>query len=124
MKSNILKIMSVILIVSMIVMNLSSVVLADADYLNPGGVKAEPTKAADNVAVVMNQVLGIVQVIAIGIAVIMLVVLAIKYISAAPSEKADIKKGLTTYIIGAILLFGATGLLQLIKTFTVNISGS
>ena len=48
-------------------------------------------------------------------AVIMLIVLAIKYVSAAPSEKADIKKSAIVYVIGAVLLFAATGVLQLVK---------
>ena len=55
------------------------------------------------------------------IAVIMLIVLAIKYISAAPSEKADIKKSATIYIVGAVLLFAASGVLAIIQGFAENI---
>lgn len=122
MKDKTLKIMSVLILIAMVVMCLSNIVMAaDSDLLDPKGVTATPTTASGSVSNIVSQVLGIVQVIAIGVAVIMLVVLAIKYISAAPSEKADIKKGLTVYIIGAILLFGASGILQIIKSFAGQI---
>ena len=48
-------------------------------------------------------------------AVILLIILAIKYMQAAPGEKADIKKSAIVYVIGAVLLFAATGVLQLVK---------
>lgn len=124
MKNKTLKIMSVLVLITMVVMCLSNIVMAaDSDLLDPKGVTATPTTASGSVSTIVSQVLGIVQVIAIGVAVIMLVVLAIKYISAAPSEKADIKKGLTVYIIGAILLFGASGILQIIKSFAGSLPG-
>lgn len=124
MKDKTLKIMSVLILIAMVVMCLSNIVMAaDSDLLDPKGVIATSTTASGSVSNIVSQVLGIVQVIAIGVAVIMLVVLAIKYISAAPSEKADIKKGLTVYIIGAILLFGASGILQIIKSFAGSLPG-
>ena len=124
MKDKTLKIMSVLILIAMVVMCLSNIVMAaDSDLLDPKGVIATSTTASGSVSTIVSQVLGIVQVIAIGVAVIMLVVLAIKYISAAPSEKADIKKGLTVYIIGAILLFGASGILQIIKSFAGSLPG-
>ena len=33
------------------------------------------------------------------------------------NEKADLKNGSINYVIGAILCFGAVGIIQLIKTF-------
>ena len=59
------------------------------------------------------------------VAIIMLVVMAIKYISAAPSEKAELKKSATVYVVGAIVLFAATGILQVVKNFAqANVSAS
>ena len=56
------------------------------------------------------------------IAIIMLIVLAIKYISAAPGDKAEIKKHAVVYVVGAVVLFAATGILQIIKKFSTNVS--
>ena len=45
----------------------------------------------------------------------MLIVLAIKYISAAPGDKAEIKKHAVVYVVGALVLFGASGIIEVIK---------
>ena len=37
-----------------------------------------------------------------------------KYMSSAPSDRADIKKHAIAYVIGAIILFGVTGILSII----------
>ena len=57
-------------------------------------------------------------------AIIMLIVLAIKYISAAPGDKADIKKHAVVYVVGAIVLFAASGILGIIKNFASNVKAS
>ena len=64
-----------------------------------------------------GKILGIVQVAGIGIAAIMLAVIGIRFFMASPQEKADIKEKLTPYVIGAVLLFGATSILSLIVKF-------
>ena len=51
----------------------------------------------------------------------MLIVLAIKYISAAPNDKAEIKKHAVVYVVGAVILFGATVILEIIKNFALQI---
>ena len=78
----------------------------------------EGAAGADSIKNIINAVFGI------GVAVIMLIVLAIKYISAAPGDKAEIKKHAVVYVVGAVILFAATGILQIIRTFaTQTITG-
>ncbi len=69
-------------------------------------------------------VLGVIQAVAIAAAVIMLIVLAIKYVTAAPTEKADVKKSAAIYVLGAVLLFGASGILGIIQSFSTEVVGS
>ena len=66
-----------------------------------------------------GSVLGVVQVIGISMGVIMLLILGIKYMMMSHSvdEKATIKEKLIPYVIGAVLLFGGTGLLTIIANF-------
>jgi len=66
-------------------------------------------------------VLTVLRVVAVGVAVLMLIVLAIKYMSAAPSERATIKKSAVMYVAGAIIMFAAAGILGIIKNFAGNI---
>ena len=63
----------------------------------------------------------VVQIVGVGVAVIMLIVLAIKYISAAPGDKADIKKHAVVYVVGAVVLFAASGILEIVKNFAGNV---
>jgi len=69
---------------------------------------------------VLGALLTIAQVAASGIAIIMLIVLAIKYMGAAPSERADIKKSATIYITAVFILFAASGILAIIRNFAVK----
>ena len=56
-----------------------------------------------------------------GIAVIMLIVLAIKYMSSAPSDRASIKKSAVQYVVGAVIMFAAAGILTIIQKFSAAI---
>lgn len=67
-------------------------------------------------------ILGIVQAIGMSIAVIILVWLGVKYIMASPDGKAEIKKQAFGYILGAVLLFGASWLVPLLKNVIDGLS--
>ena len=123
-----MKIVGVLLAV-MLVFAMSTSVFAkidlDAGFNNAESLISEAEGvddgAATSVAKMTNSIMGIVQVVGMGVAVIMLIVLAIKYISAAPSDKAEIKKHAVVYIVGAVVLFAATGILEIVKNFSKNI---
>ena len=118
-----IEIMVKILIIALSLALISTVVLAD-DLLDPSKITGTSTAASNSVTDIANIILGIIQVIAVAVAVIMLTVLGIKYVSAAPEGKADIKKSAVVYIVGAVLLFGTTGILQLIKSFANTVSNA
>lgn len=86
--------------------------------------KGDKTGASSSIQSIIGAFITIVQVVGTGVAIIMLVVLAIKYISAAPSDKAEIKKHAVVYVVGAIVLFAASGILGIIKNFAGNISAA
>lgn len=72
--------------------------------------------ATNNIA---GSVISIAKVVCAGVAIIMITVIAMKYMMAAPSEKADIKKHAVVYIVGAVIMFAATGILTIIQNFAV-----
>ena len=84
--------------------------------------KSGDASTATTVGGIVGAVLYIAKIVAVGLALIMLAVLAIKYISAAPNDKADIKKHAVVYIVGAIVLFAASALLGILKNFTTGIT--
>lgn len=94
---NMTKIILSAMMMFMILLILSNVVLADS-VVDPINIKNTGNLTIRNM---VRTVIGIAQVIAIGVAVIMLMVLAIKYMSAAPGDKAEIKKHAVVYVVGA-----------------------
>ena len=119
MKNKTLKIIAVLLIAIALVTLATTIVRAITGYEeikpeNPGEVGNKVTKIA-------GQILTIVRIVGMAVAVIMLTILGIKYVAASPNEKADYKKGMTVYVIGAVLLFGASALLGVIQKFANGI---
>lgn len=88
-----------------------------------GGI-VDNTGASGSVTKIVGSIINIAQIVGTGVAIIMLIVLAIKYISAAPGDKAEIKKHAVVYIVGAIVLFAASGILGIIKNFSNNIEAT
>lgn len=78
----------------------------------------------ESVRTVVGTILNVTRIIATGIAIIMLTVLAMKYMMSAPGDRADIKKHAVVYVVGAIVLFAASGILGIIQTFSNNFAGT
>lgn len=68
-----------------------------------------------------NTILGIMQFVSAGVAVIATLVLAIKYMYSSPDEKAGIKKQLIPFIIGGVLVFGAVTLIRWVEVYVNEI---
>ena len=60
---------------------------------------------------------GILNTVGTIIAVGTLMIIGIRYMMAAPEEKADIKARSIPFAIGAVILFGAVNIVSLIETF-------
>ena len=67
-------------------------------------------------------IIAVVRIIGMCVAIVMLLVVAMKYMTSAPGDKAEIKKSAVVYVVGALVLFGAVGLLGIISDFAGNIS--
>lgn len=123
MTKKVMKVVAILLAVVLVVALSGSVFATDVD-LNTFKGKTDTSGASGSVTNIIGALINIIQIIGTGVAIIMLIVLAIKYISAAPGDKADIKKHAVVYVVGAIVLFAATGILQIIKNFSENVQAS
>lgn len=122
-KSKVMRIISIALIAIFALMMLSQV--AFAAKLDTSVFTTEDKSGASNaVTNIIGSIINIAQIIGMGVAIIMLVVLAIQYIAAAPEGKAEIKKNATIYIVGAIILFAAAAILEIIKNFAESNVGT
>lgn len=79
-------------------------------------------QAAEKVTEISQNIIGIVQVVGTAAAVIMLVVLGIKYVVASASEKAEIKKSAPIYVVAAVFIFAAVNILAIIQDFAKDVT--
>ena len=118
MKNSTLKLGMVILIVIMLVsISISSFALEPSMII--GNISAQGTTEITNVG---NSIVGILQVVGIVLSVIILIVLGIKYMMGSAEEKAEYKKTMMPYVVGAALIFAASALAQVIYQFFTGIS--
>ena len=59
-------------------------------------------------------VVTFIRILGAGIALIIILVLAMKYMMAAPGDRADVKRSMIPYLIGAFIFFGAGQILGLL----------
>ena len=65
--------------------------------------------------------LGIIRVVGTGIAMIGLLIIAIRYMAASPGQRADYKKNLIGFTIGAFILIAASQILGIISTLSSDV---
>jgi trbC/VIRB2 family len=109
-----------ILVIAMMLVSTVSTVFAEGAAEVLGKLKGN-TGAATAVTTTANNIIGIVQVICYAAAVIMLVMLGVKFITASPEGKAEIKKSAIIYVIGAVIVFAAGTLLSVISSVSTNV---
>lgn len=110
-----IKIVSIMLVIFMVVATLSNVVLA-VDI--PGQIatigQGNANANADQVVTLGATIVTIMQTVGVVIAVVVLLVLGIKYMIGSAEEKAEYKKTMIPYVVGAILIFAATTIVKVV----------
>lgn len=128
MTKNVIKVLVVALVAMLIIASLATYVNAETvsfgeiDEATVTDGAQDTSGAASSLNRIIGSAITVVQVVGVGVAIIMLIVLAIKYISAAPGDKADIKKHAVVYVVGAVVLFAASGILGIVKNFAGNVT--
>lgn len=121
-----IKLASVLLLIAVISMTLTTMVSANGgiDAANiAGGLKGTTSNAQNDVTKIGNQLIGIITTVGVVVAVIILLVLGIKYMTGSASEKAEYKKTMIPYLVGAILIFGASAITKVVVGLAQGITG-
>lgn len=111
-----IKLVSMLLLITVISMTLTTVVSATGiDAANLANqLKGNSSSAQGDVMNIGNQIIGIITTVGVVVAVIILLVLGIKYMMGSASEKAEYKKTMIPYLVGAILIFGASAITKVV----------
>ena len=111
MSNKIIKVISTVILFAMI-----TAILAGSVHAGPPSISANYTAGGqDKITNVGGIILGVATTVGMIVAVVMLVFLAIKYMSSSPNDKAEIKKHIVVWVVGAVLLFAASGVIALMQ---------
>ena len=115
------KILRKVTTIFMTILMISTIVI-NSFALTPSEMKGDmDAPGTEQLQVVGNSIIGILQVVGIVLSVVILIVLGIKYMMGSAEEKAEYKKTMMPYIVGAALIFMASVLAQVIFGFFTGI---
>ena len=81
------------------------------------------TEGKDAIVKIVSTVLRLVRIAGVGVAVAVLMHISVKYIIASAGDRADIKKYAWNYVVGALVLFGASGIVSIAQKFVEDAFG-
>lgn len=114
--SKITKIISLLVIIAALALSFN-MVFATTTVTVP---KASPVDDKGFNSTISN-VLGVVTIVCYAAAVILLITLGVKWLIAAPDAKADLKKSAIYYVIGAIMIFAAGAIVDVIRNLGTSV---
>ena len=117
-----IKVISTLLLAIILVASIAGTVLAVDPNTVLNGLNGNGNVQTNDLTKVGNNIVTIIQVVGIVIAVIVLLVIGIKYMMGSASEKAEYKKTMIPYIVGAVLIFAGTSLVRVIYSLSTSVS--
>ena len=116
-----IKVLSTILVIAMMfTLSLGNVAMADNQTSVVDNLFNQQSNGTTGITTVGGQIVDMITTIGIIVAVIVLLILGIKYMMGSASEKAEYKKTMIPYLVGAVLIFGASAIAKAV----ISISGS
>lgn len=112
-KNAIVKIFCIILMVSMFLSVANSVFAGTSIIQGPGSLQGNGATLGEGEKLV-NTIISWLTGIGMAVSVIVLLVLGIKYMIGSAEEKAEYKKTMIPYLVGAVLVFGASAIAQVV----------
>jgi type IV secretory pathway VirB2 component (pilin) len=115
-----------ILVLVMILLSMATSVMATGTDVKPSDMTGTLKGDANQVNVTGitdfgNKIIKIISTIGVVVSVIVLIVLGIKYMMGSAEEKAEYKKTLMPYLIGAGLVFAASSIANIVYNFMQNV---
>ena len=112
------KTMKIIVFMAIILCVVAVATLVSAD---PGftaeSITGTVSNASGEIQGLGNRVVGVLQAIGIVVSVVVVIVLGIKYMMGSVEEKAEYKKTMMPYLIGAALIFAASTISMMVMNF-------
>ena len=120
MKKFVITLISIILVV-MIAFSMCSFAYAEGNFDISAHESDEENAFSKAGVTITGIILNAMRFAGAGIALIALVIIAMKYLYSSPGEKADYKKNLVVYAIGGVGMFSVASLLSMVEEFSGKI---
>lgn len=118
-----IKIMSILLVTIMFVTILATGVNATSNSASDLINQMNPNYSDQSgIAGVGQKIVNILATIGVVVAVIVLLVIGIKYMMGSASEKAEYKKTMIPYLVGAVLIFGTSAIAKVVVSMAQTIT--
>ena len=114
------KTVKIVFVAMILLMALTITVNAASSGVTPGSYTGGGA-SVDSINIIGNQIIQIVSTVGSIASVIVLVILGLKYMMGSAEEKAEYKKTLLPYIIGAAFVFAASTIATVVFNFTTNL---
>lgn len=112
------KVITIILLITLIILNNTVIYGFSINDVQGNNLPADTQNKIDNFG---QGLIGIISTVGSIISVIVLIILGIKYMLGSTEEKAQYKKSLLPYAIGALILFGASGIAGAIYNIAIDL---
>lgn len=116
------KLMPILMVVALIIMLTAPIAFAETSAKNPSEIPVVESAQTGTIESLGGQIIRIISVIGSVVSIIVLIVLGIKYMMGSAEERAEYKKTLLPYIIGASLVFAASAIAGVIYGFASQIN--
>ena len=123
MKKKVIKIIFIILIILSIFISktnafsMSNIINQGQEFISSAN---EEKISEENIKSLSDSIYNILQFIAVAVALIVIIVLGIKYMTGSVEEQAEIKKTMIPFIIGCIVAFGAFAIWKVVVNVLNN----
>ena len=118
------KVISVLLVVMMLISAGSTILAAVQGVSDPATLTGQTVQGTDKITTLGNQIITILTIVGTVASVIVLIVLGLKYMMGSAEEKAEYKKTMMPYVIGAALVFAASAIAGILYNFLSNVSAT
>lgn len=81
-------------------------------------------QGTEGIQTVGGRIVSVITTIGIVVAVVVLLILGIKYMMGSASEKAEYKKTMIPYLVGAVLIFGASAIAKAVISMTTGLTST
>ena len=109
------KVITIILLITLIILNNTVIYGFSINDVQGNNLPADTQNKIDNFG---QGIIGIISTVGSIISVIVLIVIGIKYIVGSVEERAEYKKTMMPYLIGALFVFGITNILGIVSNIT------